>query len=81
MKNEIVLVGDVHRNHLKVLNWQIQCIKMREQFPVVILDYPTIMTCGDTVQRMNTVDINKAIEVMNNLVKLYGVKVDTKPNR
>ena len=74
MANELILVGDIHVNGLKVLNWQMQCIKKREHFPVIVLDYPTIMTCGDTVQRMNVKDFDKAVEKMNEIAKLYGGK-------
>ena len=74
MANKMIFVGDVHANELKILNWQAQCIKKREHFPVVVLDYPTIITCGDTVQRMNVKDLDKAVKKMNEIAKLYGGK-------
>ena len=72
MTNEVIFVGDVHINEFKILNWQTQCIKKR--FPVIVLDYPTIITCGDTVQRMNVKNLDKAFEKMNEIAKLYGSK-------
>jgi hypothetical protein len=81
MANEVIFVGDVHANEFKILNWQTQCIKKREHFPVIVLDYPTIITCGDTVQHMNVKDFDKAVEKMNEIAKLYGVKVDTRADR
>lgn len=74
MANKMIFVGDVHVNQLKVFNWQIQCTKMHKHFPVVVLDYPMIMTYGDTVQRMNVKDLSKAVERMNEIAKLYGGK-------
>lgn len=82
MANKMIFVGDVHANELKILNWQTQGIKKREHFPVIVLDYPTIITCGDTVQRMNAENLDKAIERMNEIAKLYGeAKVDGRTDR
>lgn len=39
MANEIILVGDVHANELKVLNWQLKCNSYKSYLPIKVLDY------------------------------------------
>ena len=39
MANEIILVGDVHANELKVLDWQLKCNRYKNHLPIRVLDY------------------------------------------
>lgn len=83
MANEIILVGDIHANELKVLNWQLECRQYRDDLPVEILDYPSYMLMGDTFTPMKDVDI-KSCEAMDKLAKLmvkHEVHFDTRTNR
>lgn len=76
MANEIILVGDVHANELKVLNWQLKCNHYKDYLPIKVLDYLNIFTPKD-------VDI-KSCEVMDKLAKLmvkHEVHFDTRTNR
>lgn len=43
MANEIVLVGDVHANELKIIYWQLKYRQYRDYIPVKLLDYPSYM--------------------------------------
>lgn len=70
MANEIILVGDVHVNELKVLNWQLKCRQYRDYIPVKFLDYPSYMLMGDTFTPMKDVDFSKTVEAMDKLAKL-----------
>lgn len=84
MANEVVLVGDVHANELKVLNWQLKCRQYRDYLPVEILDYPSYVLMGDTFTPMKDVDFKKCCEAMDELAKLmikYGVYFDARTNR
>ena len=84
MANEVVLVGDIHANELKVLNWQLKCRQYRDYIPVKILDYPTYVLMGDTFTRMKDEDFKKCCEVMDELAKFMieqGIHFDTRTNR
>ena len=84
MANEVVLVGDLHANELKVLNWQLKCRQYRDYLPVKILDYPTFMLMGDTFTPMKAEDFKKGCEVMNELAKFMieqEIHFDTRKNR
>ena len=70
MANEIILVGDVHSNEIKVINWQLKCRQYRDYLPVKILDYPSYTLTSDTFPRMYNVDFSKVIEAMDNLEKI-----------
>lgn len=70
MANEIILVGDVHANELKVLNWQLKCRQYRDYIPVKLLDCPSYMLMGDTFTPMKDVDFSKTVEAMDKLAKL-----------
>ena len=39
MANEIILIGDVHANELKVLDWQLKCNRYKNHLPIMVLDY------------------------------------------
>ena len=39
MANEIILIGDVHANELKVRNWQLKCNRYKNYLPIKVLDY------------------------------------------
>lgn len=39
MANEIILIGDVHANELKVLDWQLKCNRYKNHLPIRVLDY------------------------------------------
>lgn len=47
MANEIILVGDVHANELKVLNWQLKCNSYKSYLPIKVLDYLDTFTPKD----------------------------------
>lgn len=47
MANEIILVGDVHANELKVLNWQLKCNCYKNYLPIKVLDYLDTFTPKD----------------------------------
>ena len=47
MANEIILVGDVHANELKVLNWQLKCNRYKNYLPIKVLDYLDTFTPKD----------------------------------
>lgn len=82
--NEIILIGDVHANELKVLDWQLECRQYRDDLPVGILDYPSYMLMGDTFTSMKDVDLKKCREAMDKLAKLmieHEVHFDTRTNR
>lgn len=84
MANEVILVGDVHANELKILNWQLKCRQYRDYLPVEILDYPSYVLMGDTFTPMKDVDFKKCCEAMDELAKLmikYGVYFDARTNR
>lgn len=84
MANEVILVGDVHANELKILNWQQECRQYLDDLPVEILDYPSYMLMGDTFTPMKDVDFKKCCEAMDKLAKLmikYGVHFDTRTNQ
>lgn len=70
MVNEIILVGDVHSNEIKVINWQLKCRQYRDYLPVKLLDCPSYMLMSDTFPRMCNVDFSKGIEAMDKLEKL-----------
>ncbi len=78
MANEIILVGDVHANEFKILNWQLKCNHYKDYFQIKVLDYL------DTFTPMKDVNIKKVREATDKLAKLmieYGVHVDTRTNR
>lgn len=62
MANEIILVGDVHANELKVLNWQLKCNRYKNYLPIKVLDYPSYVLMGDTLPPMKDVDIKKVVK-------------------
>lgn len=64
MANEIILVGDIHANELKVLNWQLKCNSYKSYLPIKVLDY------SDTFTPMKNVDIKKLCEAMDKLANL-----------
>lgn len=77
MANEIILVGDIHANELKVLNWQLKCNSYKSYLPIKVLDY------SDTFTPMKNVDIKKGCEVMDKLAKImveHEVHFDTRTN-
>ena len=63
MANEIILVGDVHANELKVLNWQLKCNRYKNYLQIKVLDYL------DTFTPMKNEDIKKVCEAMDKFVK------------
>ena len=78
MANEIILVGDIHANELKVLNWQLKCNSYKSYLPIKVLDY------SDTFTPMKDVDIKKGCEIMGKLAKImikHEVYFDTRTNR
>ena len=77
MANEIILVGDIHANELKVLNWQLKCNSYKSYLPIKVLDY------SDTFTPMKNVDIKKGCGVMDKLAKImveHEVHFDTRTN-
>ena len=83
MANEVILVGDIHANEPKVLNWQLRCNHYKDYRPVEVLDYPSFVLMGDTFTPMKNVDFKKCCEAMDKLAKLmikYGVHFDTRTN-
>lgn len=77
MANEIILVGDVHANELKILNWQLKCNHYKDYLQIKVLDYL------DTFTPMKDVDIKKVREATDKLAKLMielEVHFDTRTN-
>ena len=78
MANEIILVGDVHANELKILNWQLKCNHYKDYLQIKFLDYL------DTFTPMKDVDIKKVREATDKLAKLMielEVYFDTRTHR
>ena len=83
MANEIILVGDIHANELKILNWQLKCNHHKRYLPVKVLDYPSFVLMGDTFTPMKDVDFKKCCEAMDKFTKLmikHEVHFDTGTN-
>lgn len=47
MANEIILIGDVYANELKVLDWQLKCNRYKNHLPIRVLDYLDTFTPKD----------------------------------
>lgn len=78
MANEIILVGDVHANELKILNWQLKCNHCKDYLQIKVLDYLNTFT------PMKDVDIKKVREATDKLAKLMielEVHFDTRTHR
>ena len=63
MANEIILVGDVHANEFKILNWQLKCNRYKNYIRIKVLAYL------DTFTPMKNEDIKKVCEAMDKFAK------------